>query len=44
MTKRERARVARAMARVMRVAGNQEAMGGKGNGIGDKNGMQKRGQ
>ncbi len=40
MTKRARVRVARAMMTVMRVVGNKEDKGGKGNGNGDKGGGQ----
>ncbi len=42
--KRERARVAMAMTMAMRVAGNKEVKGSKGNGIGDEGGMQQRGK
>ncbi len=40
MTKRERARVSRAMATVMRVAGNKEGKGGKGDGDSNNGGGQ----
>ncbi len=36
----KRVRAARAMVTVMRVVGNKEGKGGKGNGVGDKGGMQ----
>jgi hypothetical protein len=38
VTKRERVRVARVMAMAMRVAGNKEGKGDKGNGDGNKGG------
>jgi hypothetical protein len=40
----KRARVARAMVTVMRVVGNKEHRSGKGNSIGDKDGVQQRGR
>ncbi len=36
----KRVRAARATVTAMRVVGNKEGKGGKGNGIGDKGGMQ----
>jgi hypothetical protein len=40
----KRAGVAKAMVTALRVVGNKEGKDGKGNGIGDKGGMQCRGQ
>jgi hypothetical protein len=40
----KRAGTARVMVTVMRVAGNKEGKGGKGHDIGNKGGMQQRGQ
>ncbi len=39
----ERARAARVMVRMMRVVGNKEGKGSKGNGVGDEGGVQGRG-
>ncbi len=40
----KRAKVARAMVTAMRVVGDKEGKGGKGNGIGDKGSVQQRGK
>ncbi len=40
----KRVRATRTMATIMRVQGNKEGKGSKGHGIGNKDGMQQRGQ